>query len=201
MSLKTEIIKLRNEGKTYLQISKVLKCAKSTISYHCQNLDRNKEIALNNRLSNSENWLRIQCWSDNVKRTVSQLYFLRTRMTEIAEILNEEISTIRFFCTNKPQIDSSNFKSYKYVKLRRLKLKLLCAIFKGGKCAKCGYSACIAALDFHHKNSDNKGFAISNKSGSSWKTIKKEVEKCVLLCSNCHREEHFTNEFKDLFIL
>ena len=33
--MKEKILQLRNEGKTYKQIQEILKCSKSTISYHC----------------------------------------------------------------------------------------------------------------------------------------------------------------------
>ena len=60
----------------------------------------------------------------------------------------------------------------------------------GGQCSKCGYSRCQEALDFHHVNPKGKEFTVSSFFNLSWKRIQKEVEKCVLLCANCHREEH-----------
>ena len=44
-------------------------------------------------------------------------------------------------------------------------------------------------LDFHHKNPNEKDFQISGKS-ISWDKIKNELEKCILVCSNCHQEIH-----------
>jgi len=61
--------------------------------------------------------------------------------------------------------------------------------YKGGKCEKCGYDKCIEALEFHHKDPSQKDFNISSHSYSS-KRMKDEADKCLLLCSNCHREEH-----------
>lgn len=63
--------------------------------------------------------------------------------------------------------------------------------YKGGKCKKCGYNKCNSALDFHHVKQKNKKFSIA-KSGytRSWESIKKELDKCILICSNCHRELH-----------
>lgn len=46
-------------------------------------------------------------------------------------------------------------------------------------------------LDFHHKNSDEKDFNIANGLTFSIDAIKKEIEKCEVLCSNCHRIEHY----------
>ena len=62
----------------------------------------------------------------------------------------------------------------------------------GGKCEKCGYDKCIAALDFHHKDPTEKDFNISKvyPSKNMMPKLLEEVSKCMLLCANCHREEH-----------
>ena len=60
---------------------------------------------------------------------------------------------------------------------------------KGGKCENCGYNHYIGALEFHHLDPSEKEISFS-KSRRSFENLKAELEKCVLLCSNCHREEH-----------
>lgn len=76
---------------------------------------------------------------------------------------------------------------------RRKKLKQLGVEFLGGRCIRCGYNKCIDALDFHHPN-DDKSFGIADKGVTrSWKKLKEELTKCILLCANCHREEHSNN--------
>jgi len=68
----------------------------------------------------------------------------------------------------------------------------------GGKCVKCGYNKCTHALEFHHQN-NNKEFTISKQWNSkTWELMKKEVKKCILLCSNCHRELHFAEHLQRL---
>lgn len=62
--------------------------------------------------------------------------------------------------------------------------------YKGGKCSRCGYDKCMRALEFHHLNPQEKDFHLSKNLSKSIKTLKNEVDKCVLLCSNCHAEEH-----------
>lgn len=78
---------------------------------------------------------------------------------------------------------------------RRHKLKLMAINIKGGKCQKCGYNKCRAALSFHHRDPSTKKFGISSWRHVKWDDVKQEIEKCDLLCSNCHMEiEHLELE-------
>lgn len=63
------------------------------------------------------------------------------------------------------------------------------------KCSRCGYDKNPAALEWHHPD-DNKEANISkigrmHLSPKQLEKLHKEIEKCILLCANCHREEHF----------
>lgn len=59
------------------------------------------------------------------------------------------------------------------------------------KCIKCGENH-PACLDFHHKeNNKKREISAMVEDGFSIKNIKKEISKCVPLCSNCHRKEHY----------
>lgn len=74
---------------------------------------------------------------------------------------------------------------------RRLKVKVMSVEYKGGKCELCGYDKCVGSLGFHHKNPNEKDFGIAHKGYTrSWEKIKKELDKCALLCHNCHGEVH-----------
>lgn len=65
----------------------------------------------------------------------------------------------------------------------------------GGKCQRCGYDKCIAALDFHHKDSNDKSFEIGRMMlRKSIDELLLEAQKCNLFCSNCHREEHYLTQ-------
>jgi len=77
----------------------------------------------------------------------------------------------------------------KAVDLRRKKLREMAIEYKGGKCQICGYNKCLQALEFHHLDPKGKDFPLSG-STKSWDNIKKELDKCILLCANCHREIH-----------
>jgi len=61
--------------------------------------------------------------------------------------------------------------------------------YKGGACCKCGYNKCLRALEFHHLDENEKDFGIS-KTCKDFDDLKKEVDKCILVCSNCHAEIH-----------
>ena len=60
--------------------------------------------------------------------------------------------------------------------------------YKGGKCVCCGYNKYYGSLDFHHIG--KKDFAISRNVGKKWECVLAELDKCVLLCRNCHGEVH-----------
>jgi hypothetical protein len=77
------------------------------------------------------------------------------------------------------------------VKKRRKKIRQMAIAHKGGKCQICGYNRCLEALEFHHLENEKKDFGISDKGYTrNWSRIKGEIDKCLLLCSNCHREIH-----------
>ncbi len=74
---------------------------------------------------------------------------------------------------------------------RRKKLKALSVQYKGGRCVFCGYSKYNGALEFHHLDDKQKDFGLSVRGLTrSWERIKKELNKCILVCSNCHKEVH-----------
>jgi len=58
-------------------------------------------------------------------------------------------------------------------------------------CSVCGYNKCFAALDYHHLDPSTKKFNISQMGyNCSERLFREELEKCICLCANCHRELH-----------
>lgn len=57
------------------------------------------------------------------------------------------------------------------------------------ECAKCGETRTYV-LDFHHRDQEEKEFTIGKLKKGSTNTIQKEIDKCICLCANCHREFH-----------
>lgn len=62
-------------------------------------------------------------------------------------------------------------------------------------CIRCGESH-IACTEFHHRDLEQKEEELSNVAGRGWKKerILEEIEKCDVLCSNCHRKLHFEDK-------
>lgn len=60
----------------------------------------------------------------------------------------------------------------------------------GHSCKNCGYSKCRTALEFHHIDPKEKEITPSKVFSRKWESIIKELDKCILLCANCHREVH-----------
>ena len=90
---------------------------------------------------------------------------------------------------------SEERKAHKYdvQKKRRIELSEWFAEFKLTlKCSKCSESH-IACLDFHHAESSKKESTVANAISGGWskERVMREVEKCIVLCSNCHRKMHY----------
>ena len=74
---------------------------------------------------------------------------------------------------------------------RGRKFKQKCVDYKGGECERCGYNKSNCALDFHHKDPNEKDFGIGKQRRTKFdEKIMAELDKCMLLCANCHREKH-----------
>lgn len=69
-------------------------------------------------------------------------------------------------------------------------LKVQAIQYKGGKCLNCGQMPHPAAMAFHHRDRKEKDFSISSARSKSFKAIKTELDKCDLLCKNCHAIHH-----------
>ena len=77
--------------------------------------------------------------------------------------------------TAKTQID----------KVRQLKKEY------GNKCTRCGYDKCVDALEFHHLDPAQKEFHLGEARGRSIDKLRQELDKCILVCRNCHTEIHW----------
>lgn len=101
------------------------------------------------------------------------------------------------FCSVNCKNRNHNNNCYENQQKRAFLRKKKILSMKGDCCENCGYSRNIAALSFHHRNPENKSFQLDarNLSNRSWSVILSELEKCDLLCMNCHTELHNPNFF------
>lgn len=96
---------------------------------------------------------------------------------------------------NKEKISAYNkqyLRKYRDAQFKN-KRKLEFCLYKGGRCVECGFIASedtTAAFDFHHINPDEKEYTPSDMLMLKKKKVFEELDKCILLCSNCHRILH-----------
>lgn len=166
---KKKAIQLRKKGHSVIYIMKELSVAKST-AYE---------------------------WVKDVKISLKMQEKLRarkgiphkSRVKIDSEMIEKKSCTILPY-PRKPRVfkKKDRKKSYEHVKNFRARTKEIAVECMGSKCQICGYSKCLAGLEFHHIHSDKKDFLISDI--VSWQRLKDELKKCILLCVNCHREVH-----------
>ena len=84
--------------------------------------------------------------------------------------------------------EKSNFNQYCIERWRQRKLDAV--EYKGGKCQHCGYDKYPDVLEFHHLDPTQKEASWNKIRLWNWGKIKSELDKCSMLCANCHREEH-----------
>lgn len=80
-------------------------------------------------------------------------------------------------------------------KSKRLAYRISAAEYKNNECEICGLKRNtiddLEIFDFHHKDKSNKSFELSdNIESKNWDIVKQELDKCVMLCANCHRKQH-----------
>mgnify|MGYP001607904393 CR=1 FL=1 len=93
--------------------------------------------------------------------------------------------------------EKSRLRYLEWSNKRRLENKKRALDILGNKCIKCGYDKCIDVFDFHHTDPNEKDAEICKLLSKKWdEKIEKEIKKCQLLCSNCHREIHWEERQK-----
>lgn len=179
--LKEKILELRKNGKTYNEIIDEIKCSKSVVSYHC------KKAGLENI------GFTIETINDKKIKEIKKYYLTHT-LKETGEFFKVSRATVIKYTDNKRILLCNEDKKQRRIDSvvnRRRKIKQLAIEYKGGSCVKCRYNKYYGALEFHHLDPNEKDFSIS-KSGhcTSWEKVKIELDKCILVCANCHREIH-----------
>lgn len=129
---------------------------------------------------------RANCTCDRCRKQISKERYLRDKASGKVQKYKED---------NKEAISAYNIEYQRThtnsEKKRQRKLDM--CEYKGNKCQHCGkkvtrYSA--AAFDFHHVDGQDKEYSPADMVMMRWSKIIKELDKCILLCSNCHRIHH-----------
>ncbi len=152
-------------------------------------------------------------WTNREEMELKEKYSSCASLRELGTYLNRSIRSIKqkaarlglsrgLAPVNKPknkrhrnisdkQYYEDNKKKIQHTKTKRLKrIKIEMINLLGGRCSKCGYNHCWAALEFHHNTSDKEGNMAHIIKNKSREKALKEGKKCILLCANCHRELH-----------
>ena len=115
---------------------------------------------------------------------------------KICEICGKSFTTIKYGQNRKYCFECSPYsykEQSKNITAIRTAIKKQLVKYKGGKCEICGYNKSLRALQFHHINPEEKDFSISNNllnGHFNMNDFYNEIDKCKLLCANCHAEEH-----------
>jgi hypothetical protein len=115
-------------------------------------------------------------WASQFTQTGKPVY-----KTRCADCLNKHLSGRRK--ATRPRVTSLALD-------RKYKVKKRCVEYLGGRCVGCGYDRCIKAMTFHHRDPEVKAFEVGQMLDRAWKVLQPELDKCDLLCFNCHMEEH-----------
>lgn len=173
-----------------LQTQKCLYCLKE---FNCHKWENRKYCSVFCAGKQNQNCIRSKSWTKKSKKP--NMHTIICDFCKIS-ILTNRRKYCSATCSRKARWSLCK-ESHKIARKHRgLSRKLKMIEYKGGKCENCGYNKCIRALTFHHKNSNQKSFTLDqrNMSQKTYDEIKTEIDKCELLCFNCHMEHHYNND-------
>ena len=105
---------------------------------------------------------------------------------------NELQGRQRKYCSKKCHNINGNLRYQLYGNQQRrgIEKKIKAVLDKGGKCSKCNYDKNLSSLSFHHLHDKDFNLDIRRFSNTKDSILEAELQKCILLCMNCHNEEH-----------
>ncbi len=167
---KNTLMELLNSGESINSISKKTGKSLTTVRYWCKKFELKSKHQQFKEVGEKEYGEHRFCPSCKENCNIEDFYQRRGKQNS---------STYCKKCTSIQTIK------------RTQNLKKLMVEYKGGQCEKCGYNTYIGALEFHHLNPKEKDFHPSQlKKYTFDDRVKKELDKCILVCANCHREIH-----------
>lgn len=167
---KNDLETLIEGGYSQYQISEHFKCSQSTVRYWLKKFDL-KTTHKSFKEKKIEDYGEIKlCKKCNLTKKTNEFYSKRGKKGGSSYCIE---------CSKKISND------------RHTEFKNVLISYKGGCCELCGYNKYIGALDLHHKDPKEKDFNFGkNKQYVLNQKIIDELDKCLLVCSNCHREIH-----------
>lgn len=142
--------------------------------------------------------LRVQYEKHRSKRALARIYNVPPT-TMRRWLVGLEIAAAKYSC-KCGQNDPAAFHEGRTAECRRCRIDRQRELhlryredairYKGGKCQRCGYNKCMAALDFHHRDRVTKDPDWKRMRNRPLNEIKSELDKCDLVCRNCHAEIH-----------
>ena len=109
---------------------------------------------------------------------------------QIADICDTHLRVIRHWLKKHKLL----LKKKKKCQPRRRNRSAAIEYMGYSKCCLCGYNVSVDFLEFHHVHPNDKLFTISSGLTKAWVTLRRELDKCVLLCANCHKEAHHLSD-------
>jgi len=167
---KEEIEKMINEGMSLNQISRETGKSLTTVRYWVKKYELRSSHLQFKFLTKKEIGHERKC--PKCQNILPSTEFYKKRGIDHA-------STYCKICTTEQSLN----------RMQRLKKQMV--DYKGGSCMICGYKKYMGALEFHHLDPTQKDFNLAHMKKYTFDDkVKKELDKCVLVCSNCHREIH-----------
>lgn len=166
----------------------------------CTRCGEDKELENFHKTKRSSDGHKSQC-----KQCVGNYYngnkdTIRKKQNEWYEANREHrIKYIRKYRLDRPEKFpnvTGNTRDCSSSNVRRASRKEFCVSYKGGSCEDCGLTTKhYSVYDFHHTDPSTKSFGIAGRGrGVKMETLKEELDKCVMICANCHRIRHHENK-------
>lgn len=154
----------------------------------------NSTIVVNNKRRNLAN--RLYCFECSPWLAHNTRPILSTEEKE--KLKEKGLKKEEFICSNCSRLtikdrdkgNRGNICNSCVTNKRRYEIKNKAIKYLGSICIDCKNTFEDCVYDFHHLDPKEKDFQISSAHCRSWEKIKKELDKCALLCSNCHRTRH-----------
>lgn len=191
-NFKQQAIDLQSQGKSIREISRILSISPSTISIwlrDCGPMPTKICKKCNKDFINITNGYRQLCYS--CKPATTDIIIDLENNTKKCSMCNSWVSFENFTKLSGRYHSHCKLCISKYKTNTLPKIKDLCVEYKGGKCEQCNNIYPNCCYDFHHIDPSKKEFTISRAKCYKFnQKIKNELDKCMLLCANCHRIIH-----------